>query len=68
MNLGRSGQGTDHASPIPPPPHAQAFVDELVNIGELKWLVEWNDATDKKGLLTKVTSQSLSVSRATYDT
>ncbi|CAM9747614.1 unnamed protein product [Pylaiella littoralis] len=32
----------------------QAFVDELVNIGELKWLKEWNDSTDKKGLLAKV--------------
>lgn len=41
--------------PLPPFPFAQAFVEELINIGELKWLQEWSYSTDKKGLLTKVT-------------
>eukprot|EP00752_Nemacystus_decipiens_P003497 g3229.t1 len=32
----------------------QAFVDEVVNVGELRWLEEWRDSKDKKALLTKV--------------
>lgn len=32
----------------------QAFVDEVVNVGELRWLEEWKESRDKKALLTKV--------------
>ncbi|CAN0326469.1 unnamed protein product [Ectocarpus sp. 6 AP-2014] len=32
----------------------QAFVNELVTVGEFKWLAEWDNSTDKKGLLAKV--------------
>lgn len=39
--------------PLPPSP-SQAFVNELVTVGEFKWLAEWDNSTDKKGLLAKV--------------
>eukprot|EP00903_Cladosiphon_okamuranus_P014136 g13137.t1 len=32
----------------------QAFVDEVVNVGELRWLEQWKESADKKALLTKV--------------
>ncbi|CAM9747685.1 unnamed protein product [Pylaiella littoralis] len=43
----------------------QAFVDEVVNIGELRWLEEWKDSKDKLGLLAKVVLASLIYSAST---
>ena len=34
--------------------NTQAFVDEVVNVGELRWLEEWKDSKDRKALLAKV--------------
>lgn len=34
----------------------KAFVDEVVNVGELRWLEEWKGSKDKKALLAKVSS------------
>lgn len=45
---------------IPATP-SQAFVDEVVNIGELRWLEEWKDSKDKLGLLAKVVCISVSL-------
>lgn len=38
----------------PPCPITQAFVGEVVNVGELRWLEEWKNSKDKKALLTTV--------------
>lgn len=43
-----------------PPPHtappagAQGFVDEMVEIGQVKWLKDFYTSKDKKGIITKV--------------
>lgn len=34
--------------------HVQAFVDEMVDIAQFKWLAEFNTSKDKRGLIAKV--------------
>ena len=38
---------------------AQAFVDEMINLGKMKWLEELGSSNDKKGLIAKVTCSDI---------
>lgn len=39
---------------IAPPAGVQGFVDEIVEIGQVKWLKDFYTSKDKKGIITKV--------------
>ena len=38
---------------------AQAFVDEMINLGKMKWLEELSSSNNKKGLIAKVTCSDI---------